>query len=71
MSDAVAEIATLPLRADVDLRFGKDKAAWDDTLATIAKQRGCKTIYWGLKTEDPTSLLMVIRTRSSPSPIAV
>lgn len=71
MPDAVAEVATLPLRADVDLKSGEDKQAWDDTLATIAKQHGCKTIYWGSKTEDPTILIMVIRTPSSPSRTAV
>ncbi|KAH5048877.1 hypothetical protein HBH96_206820 [Parastagonospora nodorum] len=64
MSDAVFEIATLPLRADADLKSSEDKQTWNDTLTTIAKQHSCKTIYWGLKIEDPTTLIMAIRWTS-------
>jgi hypothetical protein len=69
MSDTVFEIATLPLRADANLKSNEDKQAWNDTLTTIAKQHGCKTIYWGLKIEDPTTLIMAIRM-SFPCPLS-
>jgi hypothetical protein len=60
MSQAVSEIATLPLRADVNLDSGEDKQILDDTLATIAKQLGFKSMYLGLKVEDPGVMQMVI-----------
>jgi hypothetical protein len=66
MSQAVSEIAILPLHPGVNLESGEDKQILDDTLATIAKQHGFKNMYWGLKVEDPSVLQMVISTYYLP-----
>ncbi|KAJ4365539.1 hypothetical protein N0V83_008158 [Neocucurbitaria cava] len=56
----VTEIALLPLKADLDLESGDAKSAWDETLATLAKQPGLKTLFWGRQIENKDVLMMVI-----------
>jgi hypothetical protein len=68
MYKAVADIATLPIRADVNLTSGEDTKVLNDKLATIAEQRGFTRLYWGLKVEDALALVMIIREfLSSPT----
>jgi hypothetical protein len=62
MASAITEIASLPLRADISLTSGEGKTILQDTLNTIAKQVGLKSLYWGRKIEDPDFLQIVVST---------
>jgi hypothetical protein len=60
MSDPATEIAYLPLKANLDLESGEAKSAWDSTLATIAKQPGFQTLFWGRQVENKDILQLVV-----------
>jgi hypothetical protein len=42
------------------LESGKGKSIWDDTLRTIAGQKGFKALRWGVQIEDLTVAQMAI-----------
>jgi hypothetical protein len=54
MEGVITEIASLPLRADVNLECGEDKATLQATLDTIATQVGSRNLHWSRKIENPS-----------------
>jgi hypothetical protein len=62
MSENATEIAYLPMKPGIDLSSGEAKEAWESTLSTIAKQPGCKALYWGRQIENSDTVQMVVGT---------
>lgn len=60
MGGPVTEIAYVPIKKDVDLESGEGKSIWDNTLKTIAKQKGFEALRWGVQIETPTVAQMAI-----------
>lgn len=67
MSYPVTEIAYVPIKKDVDLESGEGKSIWDETLKTIASQKGFKRLSWGTQIEFPTVAQMAIGESYSKS----
>jgi len=59
MTDAVTEIVYLPLKPNLDLSASEHKAVLDDTLDTIARRKGLKSLVWGRQVEKPDVLEIV------------
>lgn len=55
----VTEVVYIPLKAGLDLGNPDNKAVWDSTLATFAKQKGLNAVYWGRQVEDPDTLQLL------------
>jgi hypothetical protein len=62
MSEAATEIVYFPLKPDINLEAGNDKAVLEDTLNTIARQEGLQSLYWGRQIEKQDTIQMVIST---------
>ncbi|KAF2623366.1 hypothetical protein BU25DRAFT_400769 [Macroventuria anomochaeta] len=60
MSGPVTEIAYVPIKKSVDLESGEGKSVLDETLKTIASQKGCKRLSWGTQIETPSIVQMAI-----------
>ena len=60
MSESVTEIAYAPMKKDVNLESGDCKSIWNDTLKTIASQKGLKRLSWGTQIESPSIAQMAI-----------
>jgi hypothetical protein len=54
------EVVYIPLKEGLDIGSGDDKALLESTLSTIGKQKGLKSLYWGLQIEDQNVLQMCI-----------
>jgi hypothetical protein len=50
----------MPMKPGLDLSLGETKEVWDSTLSTIAKQPGCKALYWGRQIENPDTVQMLV-----------
>ncbi|TVY28969.1 hypothetical protein LHYA1_G001638 [Lachnellula hyalina] len=62
MPSPVTECATITLKPGIDLgTSGTDSAqAWNETLATVAKQAGYQRSYWGRQLENPNIVVWLI-----------
>lgn len=60
MSVPVTEIAYIPINKAYDLSSGEGKPIWDQTLKTIAAQKGFKRLSWGTQIENPNTAQMAI-----------
>jgi hypothetical protein len=67
MSDQITEVAQIPLVAGTDLKSGDAKGIWQEALKTIAAQKGCKSVYWGMQVEHKDVAQMIIGTASNPA----
>ena len=65
MADAITEIVYLPLKPNLDLSSGDHKAVLDDTLNTIARQKGLTSLVWGRQVEKLDVLEIVQGTFAS------
>ena len=60
MSKNATEVVYMPMKPGLDLSSGEAKEVWDSTLSTIAKQPGCKALYWGRQIENPDTVQMLV-----------
>ncbi|KAH8644959.1 hypothetical protein IG631_02423 [Alternaria alternata] len=60
MSGSVTEVVYLHMKPGLDLSSGEAEEAWQSTLSTIAKQPGCKALYWGRQIENPDTIQMLV-----------
>lgn len=60
MSYPVTEIAYIPIKQDISLDSGDGKSIWENTLKTIASQKGFKRLSWGTQIESPSIAQMAI-----------
>lgn len=60
MSGSVTEVVYLHMKPGLDLSLGEAKEVWQSTLSTIAKQPGCKALYWGRQIENPDTVQMLV-----------
>ncbi len=57
----VTECAYITLKSGVDLESGSpDAKVLQDKIATLSKQEGCQTCYWGRQIENPDMLMLLI-----------
>ncbi|KAF2846042.1 hypothetical protein T440DRAFT_433530 [Plenodomus tracheiphilus IPT5] len=59
MSGRLVEVASVPVKAGLDLSVGEAKTAWDYAVDTIAKQSGLRSLYWGFQVEHPDVIQMI------------
>ena len=62
MSDQVTEVASLSLVAGTDVRSGDAKRVWQESLKTVAAQKGCNSVFWGMQVENKDVAQLVIGT---------
>ncbi|RYN63071.1 hypothetical protein AA0117_g12831 [Alternaria alternata] len=62
MSERTVELASIPIRPDIDLTASRNeaRAAWDSAMDTVAKQPGVLSLYWGLQIEHPNTMQMIV-----------
>jgi hypothetical protein len=65
MSSEATEVCYLPLKEDIDLEEEETKAILNDTLDTIARQDGLKSLYYGKQIEKPDIMQLVISMSKS------
>jgi len=58
----MTEIANLALKPGVDIHDAKsaEAQAWQDTMATVSRQPGYRSCYYGTTLEDPTLLQYIV-----------
>lgn len=65
MSFSITEIATLPVKPDLDFTVdGEAKEALLAALSVIQKSKGCQRIFWGRQLEHPNLVDVAIGTLS-------
>jgi hypothetical protein len=69
MSNDATEVCYLPLKEDIDLEEEESKAILNDTLDTIARQDGLKSLYYGKQIEKPDIMQLVISMSKSVFPL--
>ncbi len=60
MSERLITVVWLPLKPGLDLEKGNPKKVWDETLDILARQQGCKNLFWGRQVETPDTVTQVL-----------